>query len=173
MTAAKFADTLDPSWAKIPAIRLERYTTRETEPDRHVLVERDGQRLRFDIFLTDPEAFPFEDVKVWHDLLVVGYGSTLYCVDLKTREINVYEFDTYFGSIHLGPSYCLVASGREILRIDHDGTKVWQSDEIAMDGIVISDVNGETISGSAEWDPPGGWEPFAINLKTGRPIAAE
>lgn len=170
MNTAKFAETLDPSWVKVPAVRLERYATQETQPDRHVLVERDGQRLRYDIFLTDPEAFPFEDVKVWHDLLVIGYGSTLYCVGLKSREINIYELETYFGSIALGPSYCLVASGSEILRIDHDGTKVWQSEQIAMDGVIISDVNGETISGSAEWDPPGGWEPFKISLKTGRTL---
>ena len=165
---AAFAETLDDDWLRVPSVRLERRATHSGTPDRYVLVEHGAARFRCDICLTDPEAFPFEDIQVWHDLLLIGYGSTFYTVDLNTRAARVYPLRDYFGSIVTSDAYCLVASGERILRINRDGSKMWESDPIAVDGIIISSVDDGRISGEAEWDPPGGWRPFVLSLATGR-----
>lgn len=164
---ATFADTLDDDWLRVPPVRLERRASHAGTPDRYVLVQQGASRFRCEIFLTDPEAFPFKDVCIWHDLLIIGYGSTLYCVDIATREARIYPLEGYFGSVTTGDGYCLVASAENILRIDRTGAKVWESTRIAVDGVVISNVDEDTITGDGEWDPPGGWRPFAISLSTG------
>lgn len=165
---ATFTDTLDDDWLSVPSVRLERRTSHAGTPDRYVLVERGTSRFRCEIFLTDPEAYPFEDVRVWHELLIIGYGSTLYCVDTVTRAARIYPLNSYFGSVTTGDGYYLVASAENILRIDRStGAKLWESRSIAVDGVVISNVDDDTITGDGEWDPPGGWRAFALSLATG------
>lgn len=170
ITTATFAETLEDDWRNVPAVRLERRASHAGSPDRYVLVEHGATRFRCEIFVTDPEAFPFEDVCIWQDLLIIGYGSTLYCVDIATRAARIYPLDGYFGSITMGDGYCLIASATCILRIDRMGAKLWESKEIAVDGVIISNVDDDTITGDGEWDPPGGWRPFALNLATGQPL---
>ena len=110
-------------------------------------------------------------MRIWHELVIIGYGNTLYCVDIATKAIRIYPLDGYFGSVTTGNGYCLVASAEIILRIDRTGAKVWESKRIAVDGVVISNVD-DTITGDGEWDPPGGWRRFALSLATGQPLNA-
>jgi hypothetical protein len=161
--------TLEDDWLGVPAVRLERRASHAGSPDRYVLVKHGALRFRCEIFLTDPEAFPFEDVRVWQGLLIIGYGSTLYCVDIATRAARIYSLDDYFGSLTTGDGYCLIASATRILRIDRTGAKLWESNAIAVDGVVISNVD-DAITGDGEWDPPGGWRPFALSLATGQSL---
>jgi hypothetical protein len=50
------------------------------------------------------------------------------------------------------------------------GNLVWQSDVLGIDGVIVDDVDNALIRGRGEWDPPGGWKPFAVSVKTGRTI---
>lgn len=168
MTGARFSDTADADWLSAPSVQLARHARHAGRPDRYVLVELQGSRFRCEIFLSEPEAFVFEDVRIWRGLLIVGLGSTLYCVDTATREVRVYSLDGYFGSITVGDDYCLVASATRLTRIDRTGRKLWESTDIAVDGVVVSQIDGDTIHGDGEWDPPGGWRSFVLSLATGR-----
>ncbi|MSE19523.1 hypothetical protein GKC49_31805, partial [Pantoea agglomerans] len=47
---------------------------------------------------------------------------------------------------------------------------LWKSIRCAIDGVIITSIENETVLGLGEWDPPGGWEPFKLDLKTGIPI---
>ncbi|CCJ79088.1 hypothetical protein QNZ44_001398 [Enterobacter kobei] len=47
---------------------------------------------------------------------------------------------------------------------------LWKSRQCAIDGVIITSIENETVLGLGEWDPPGGWEPFKLDLKTGIPI---
>ena len=78
----------------------------------------------------------------------------------------------YFGSFHLGDGHCLVASGCEIFRLGRDGSKIWKSDAVGMDGVIFGNVEGDRISGEGQWDAPEVWLPFSISLATGRSIPA-
>jgi hypothetical protein len=75
---------------------------------------------------------------------------------------------SYFRGICTAADYCLVASGEDLVRLDRDGTVLWRSAQIAIDGVVVHDVTGDMIRGEAEWDPPGGWTAFEVSLASGR-----
>ena len=50
---------------------------------------------------------------------------------------------------------------------DRNGSIVWQSTELGVDGVVVSGVADGVIEGEGEWDPPGGWRRFRILLSSG------
>lgn len=170
MVTAILSKTADADWLIAPSIRLALRATRDRTPDRYVLVEHGGRRLRCEIFFVNPEAFAFEDVRIWGELVLVGLGSTVYCVDLLSRSVQLYPLDDYFGSFHIEDGYCLIASGSRLLRIDRNGSLLWQSEQIAVDGITIATVEGDIIAGGAELDPPSGWRPYKLSLATGRVV---
>jgi hypothetical protein len=170
MDRATFADSIDDEWMQVASVRLERRPTHPRTPDQYVLVDDGVARFRCEIYLTDSESFVFEDVQAWHELLLIGFGSTLYTVDFAKRAVCVHPLDDYFGSILTGDAHCLVASGSRILRIDRDGSKLWESDRVAVDGVIISSVEVGTVYGDGEWNPPGGWRPYAISLETGHSV---
>lgn len=53
------------------------------------------------------------------------------------------------------------------MRIDGDGRVRWRNNNLGLDGIQLNSVSGNTIVGTGEWDPPGGWKPFMISATTG------
>ncbi|MEZ5901320.1 MAG: hypothetical protein R3D51_17715 [Hyphomicrobiaceae bacterium] len=168
-TETIFANKVDEDWLRATSVVLTRRSAHDDRtPDRYVLVEHHGKRLRCDIFLTDAECFGFEDVRIWHQLLLVGWGSTVYCVDLGTLTTHIYPLDNYFNFFITGDEYCLVISGSRIMRLNRNGELLWRSVEIAVDGITISKIEDDTIAGDAEHDPPGRWRPFTLSLATGK-----
>jgi hypothetical protein len=54
--------------------------------------------------------------------------------------------------------------------IEIAGGILWKSIQCAIDGVIITSIKNDTVLGLGEWDPPGGWEPFKLDLKTGIPI---
>jgi hypothetical protein len=45
---------------------------------------------------------------------------------------------------------------------------LWKSDVLAIEGVIVQDVGPVVIRGEGEWDPPGGWKPFAIAVVDGK-----
>jgi hypothetical protein len=171
MITAKFAAALDLPWATVDAVALGAMPKPARTPDRYVLIDRNGTPLlRGDIYVHEPQAYPFEDIEVWNDLVVAGYAGALYCLHAGTRQTNRHALSGYFGHLYVEPSYCLATGASDIVRLNPDGSLMWRRDGCAMDGIIIHDVDGDTIAASAEWDPPGDWRPFKLRLSTGEPI---
>ena len=73
----------------------------------------------------------------------------------------------YFGSIYFNDSYIYVADACGIFCISQGGVLLWHTDNLAIDGVVINDFIDGKIFGKGEYDPPGGWEPFVLDIKTG------
>ena len=61
-------------------------------------------------------------------------------------------------------------SGAGITRIGPHGQVEWENPSVAVDGVNVHDVEDGIISGAAELDPPGGWQPFRVDLATGRSL---
>ena len=79
----------------------------------------------------------------------------------------------YFGAFYAGPDYLLVASGDSLLRLGHDGRLLWAAHGLGLDGVIVGLVENGVIQGQGEWDPPGGWKPFALRLDSGQLIRSE
>lgn len=57
-----------------------------------------------------------------------------------------------------------------VMRFDAAGEWVWANQTLAIDGIVLHRLIDGRLLGEGEWDPPGGWVPFALDLETGRTL---
>lgn len=176
--SAEFLDHVSDEWRAAPSLAVGRRAG-HGEPDAYVGVSRDGEpHLRIDVH-TNHEHLCFQDVRCLGSLVAVGYGDHVHFVDAESRESRSVEMDGYFGALYtpedLGlrdrPFDLLAASTSSLLRFDRGGALVWEARELGIDGVRVDDVEGAVITGSGAWDPPGGWEPFVVNLVTGTKIA--
>ena len=170
MIAGKIVRTLDQAWSQAEPLRLGTKAAIQGTPACYVLVEDDAFRLRCDIYPPADQAFVFEDVQFWRDLLLVGYGSALYWVHLPTRANGMHLFEGYFGSLQTTNEWCLVAFDNGLLRLSTDGAAIWRRNDLAVDGVTIGDVVGDILHIDAEMDPPGGWIERRLRLSTGATV---
>lgn len=115
-----------------------------------------------------PQGSPFTEAIVWDGWMAIGHGQWLNLVGIASREATSLPMALYFGSLTVGPGYLLAASASNLLRIEPDGSVLWTSDEVGIDGVVVASADDARIEGEGEWDPPGGWRPFAIDARTGK-----
>jgi hypothetical protein len=67
----------------------------------------------------------------------------------------------------------VIASGVDVIRIDHGGNILWRSELLAIDGVIIDKVLDGVIYGAGNHDPPDGWRDFRISISDGTPVAVE
>ena len=73
----------------------------------------------------------------------------------------------YFGHLYPLHERLLVADAERLHCFDRNGSIVWQSTELGIDGVVVSGVADGVIEGEGEWDPPGRWQRFRMLLSSG------
>lgn len=162
------SSSLSSPWSVMPPLRLGK--VRPNAADLYVTIsEGDRPLLRVDIYGGE-ETFCFTDAIVWGQRVFAGFGDTLYVIDAAKRTGSAIALGSYFGSFFGAPECLLVASGECLLRLSPAGLVLWKSRPLGLDGIIITGVENGLIKGEGEWDPPGGWKPFAIALDTGLPI---
>lgn len=120
----------------------------------------------------------FREVRCVGELVYIGYGQQVAVLSTKTSNLVSHPLD-YFGHLYtaldleapeLGSSV-LVASATELLRFDGAGQLMWRKSALGVDGVLVHRIQGGEIVGDAEWDPPGGWEPFRLRLDSGESIS--
>ena len=108
---------------------------------------------------------------VWHGLVVIGFGHSVHLVPLSGDLPRAIPLGAggcdHFGQLFPQHHVLLVASGTHLFCLDTAGRILWVSDELGIDGVAVNRVEGDTIHGEGEWDPPGGWRPFGLDLRTG------
>ena len=133
--------------------------------------DNDRPLLRVDLYGdSSSETFAFQDALVWRDHVFVGYGHRVYAIDPKKQSGSEILLGSYFGAFYATQDYLLVASGESLLRFSPDGRVLWRAPDLGLDGVVVRCVENGTIRGEGEWDPPGGWKPFALQLDSGDSI---
>jgi hypothetical protein len=170
MTSVRFASLPDAGFETAPRVIAGRGTG---PAEIFVLVDASDRRICIAIHPDGPQAYPFRDAVIWKELVVIGFGSALYVIDLKGLQSRVHDFSGYLASLLSTDAYCLAASDEGVLRLSEDGTALWHQRGLAADGILIQDVNDKVIRGEGQWDPPDGdWVAFRLDLETGRPLAS-
>lgn len=139
-----------------------------------MLVEEENKPAwRIDVYAdSGVESFAFQQVVLWRDFIVIGFGNHVYLVTAGSETWQAHDLGDYFSQLHPGDDYLLVASAERLMRIAPDGMVTWRTDMLAIDGIVLDDINGGVIYGQGEWDPPGGWRPFRVSLATGESLSS-
>jgi hypothetical protein len=166
-----FHTTLDAHWAQIEPVRIGSYLTNGRRADRFVTLESDeGPLLRIDLFRSGEECYAFEQGCIWSGWAAIGWGHHVYLVTLKTRQVSDLDLGSYFGHMYPTGEHLLIASAESLFCISLDGSLLWRSQPLGIDGVVVDEVKGGVIHGQGEWDPPGGWQPFSISIQTGKAV---
>jgi hypothetical protein len=171
MLHAELSTSIASPWSEMDPLQVGAF--RPGAADLFVAIAEDGRPvLRVDIYRSPhPECFAFQDAIVWSEQVFVGYGESVYVIDPAMRgkfQIFLTGSAPYFGGFYAGPDYLLAASGDSLLRLGADGKVLWTAPDLGLDGVIVDSVNSGVIHGQGEWDPPGGWKPFALRLDSGR-----
>ena len=111
----------------------------------------------------------FKQSDIVNGIILVGYGEKFAMFDLnKNEKLTELHFDGYFSEFNVDGDDVFVASDCELINLTLDGKTKWRTENLGIDGVVIHEVSSLKINGSGEWDPPGGWEDFEIDRKTGK-----
>ena len=168
MLTASFAHSIDGVWLHLEPIRAGRVPVSVRTPDRYVTVTRDDQPvLRVDVYSYGPDCFAFEEVIAWRDLIIIGFGSHVHAISVVDHSVVTIELESYFGRLYPDRDFVLLASGERLFRLQPDRSVSWKSTHLGIDGVIVRDVGLDTIRGEGEWDPPGGWKPFAVLVVDG------
>ena len=172
MDTVVLSGTFDESWASVEALRIGNPSSSGRTPDAFALVEREGSpHFRVDLY-RGPEEFGVDamhEVVIWSGFVVIGIWEHVYFVDLEANPKIVLEFNlgAYFDEMKSTDDRLLVASGERVFSFDSNGRPEWKSAQLGIDGIVIHSVEANVVLGAGEWDPPGGWRPFALSATSG------
>lgn len=170
---------LEPGFYKDPrvtSLEVNRRTVAEQPDYRAALFDDDKAVFYADIYLDADEADCFREIELSRKAVVIGCGEHLHFIRLDGFTLHSLRLNGYFG--HLYPissdeytgfaGFLLVCSASSVCFIDPGGNIVWQSDMLGIDGVIIEDIKDGVIYGSGEWDPPGGWQPFSLDVNSGR-----
>jgi len=111
----------------------------------------------------------FKQSEVVDGIAIIGYGNRFSIFDLNKKEIKAnLSFDGYFGSFKVNSGEIFVATDSELINLNFQGIEKWKTDNLGIDGVIISQITEREITGSGEWDPPDGWESFTLYRETGK-----
>jgi hypothetical protein len=175
MLSVKQQETLalDSPWTTMPPLRLGKIPSGLGTADLFVTIsDDDSALLRVDLYGdASCEIFCPPDALVWSDRVLVGFGYRVYVIDPKEQSASEIYLGREFLHFHGNQDYLLVASADSLLRLARDGTILWRTSNLGIDGVVVNSVENGLIQGEGEWDPPGGWKPFTVRLDLGALIA--
>jgi hypothetical protein len=132
------------------------------------------KRVRFDV-PSDAGHSAFQDLRCVDDTVFVGFGESLFVIRPLEQTWDRIQLEDYFGYVYTPEDFglpvssfgVLVASGTALFNLTKTGILIWCARDLAVDGVQVSDVRDGLIFGSAELDPPGGWQLLVLNLITG------
>lgn len=173
-----FLHANDEGWSEVASIALGT-TQGAVDISRRVGVSTAlGPLLRIDIDMGGSHSC-FQATVCSNGLVAIGYGDSLFVVNPTAGTSATIPCNGYFGHLYTPgdfsgepqPFSFLCSSATDLISISPSGEVSWIAKDIALDGIVVTDVDTDTISGNAEWDPPGGWRPFKLWKATGESVA--
>jgi hypothetical protein len=170
MYRAEIHNTVDETWVALQPIRVGNVPKGADTPGVYVTVEQHGVPFaRVDAW--PMSAGPFTQTETWKNFVVLGWNDCVHLIDPRTREVTTVKCDGYFGHLYSAGDHLLIADASRLVCINERGERVWESDRLGIDGVVVDAVLDRVIVGQGEWDPPGGWRPFRVSLESGKATA--
>ncbi|WP_084088545.1 hypothetical protein [Andreprevotia lacus] len=177
---AEFLQQVDEEWCSAPSIKVH-LSQQVTRIARSVgITVTPTSALRVDI-CADGDWSIFDGIACACGLVAIGFSNALILIDPINRTSTSFQLDGYFSRIYPNTEETLeeysrvfsflVTSASELICISPSGTPAWRTEGLAIDGVVIHSIKNGLVHGSGEWDPPGGWQPFAIDLNSGIPAS--
>ncbi|MEE1898483.1 hypothetical protein V1389_09060 [Flavobacterium rakeshii] len=134
--------------------------------NEYLVVNDEVFEVRFRYFVS-----PFKEVIITENLIAVGFQDNFYLYDkIDKTTLLVFPLNGYFGGLRFHEQRFYICDMESLYCIDKSGELLWQSNSLAVDGLVIKDFTAHRITVQAELDPPGGWKDFILNKETGEII---
>lgn len=151
------------------------------EKDRLLLISKDGEpMLILQLYMRTDEdgcliSSAFCELLLNESHVAIICGDHFHVFDIATHAFRSYPLGDYVGHIYSVPDInsdrlhdrVLVATYCHVFLIDIHAGIFWKSSECAIDGVIITSIENDMVLGLGEWDPPGGWETFKLDLRTG------
>ena len=151
------------------------------EKDRRLLISKDAKpSLILQLYIRADEdgcliSSAFSGFLLNESHVAIICGDHFHVFDMVTHLFTSYPLGDYVGSIYSVPDIysdrlgdrVMVATYCYVFLIDISAGILWKSNPCAIDGVIITSIENDTVFGRGEWDPPGGWEPFKLDFKTG------
>ena len=166
---ARISHVIEGDWLSIDPVRVGPVPPGVGTPACYVTVaEGDTAVLRVDVYPYQPDCYPFQDAIVWRGNLIVGLGSYVHAISMADRSTVTIALESYFCQIHATRDYVLLASGERLFRMEPDRSILWKSEYLGIDGVIVHEPGPTVVRGEGQWDPPGGWRPFALSVADGK-----
>lgn len=154
---------------------------RKGKRDRQLLISKDAEPLLIlQLYIREDErgyliSSAFSEFLLNESHVAIICGDYFYVFEIETHSFSSYPLNDYVGHIYPVPDIhsdrlddrVMVATYCHVFLIDIPTGILWKSDQCAIDGVVITSIENDIVHGIGEWDPPGGWRPFKLDLKTG------
>ena len=117
----------------------------------------------------------FQDVRCVGSSVYIGYGQHVIVFEPEHERFALHPLDGYFGHLYVAADLetsesafgLLAASASELLRFDDHGQLLWRRSGLGIDGVLVDSISQGAVLGRGEWDPPGGWRPYRLQLNSG------
>lgn len=120
----------------------------------------------------------FKEIRCVGGIVYIGYGKCIFVIHANDGRVETHLLDGYFGHIYGAAEYevttqlfsVLVTSASELLSFSLNGDLQWRASELGVDGVTVRSVTADVVTGSGDWEPPGGWIAFKLSASTGEKI---
>ena len=110
---------------------------------------------------------PFNKVILFGHYFCIGCGEYVYFVDLDRCMVKEEKQQLYFGRFYQYKDYLFITSATSVSCYDKECQLVWKSERIAIDGVLIQEIDEEKIVVLCEMDPPDKWVKRVLYYKEG------
>lgn len=163
----KFVDLLPENYTEQPILISGSSSIQHSEKQYLSLNQGNGIFKIYEIRY-QYQCSPFNRAKLIGDIIVIGHEEHFYLFNMTQNSnfINL-KLSGYFGHFYEYDDLIYVADANDLYCLNLLGEIKWQTKNLGIDGVLISKFTESNIFGSGEWDPPGGWEDFILDIKTG------
>ena len=113
----------------------------------------------------------FTDAVIFNDYVVIGnYTEGVYSISLKDYSVKNIKIEGYYGYFEMHKGVLYVLGCENIVAFNHSLEVLWESETLAVDGVLCDCIVDDTMMISCEMDPPGGWIERKISLIDGKII---
>ena len=167
----EISKTVGRPWIHKEPIRLGDVPRGLGTPDHYCTVSRDEEPYLL-LCLYGSESY-FAEARIWQPWLVVGFGCFIYFLSPEMPHRQIVFGSGYFCTLYPSDKYLLATSINNVLCFDQVAQLLWISEEVSLDGVSISSIQGDRIFGLAEcppWSNPYRRGSFTLSLQTGTVI---
>ena len=177
MISASFIENTQNHDSNLPVIDICK-VNKLGAPEYSVLVKKnDIPTVKLQVYLFD-ETDCFKSIICNDETVVIGCGEKVHFYSIGSNLVKTIKLNDYFGYLYSDKGieennfkhHLYIASGLKLYKYKADGAKVWESDYLAVDGVILGNIDSGVIVCRGEQDPPGGWVEYKLDESTGKII---